>query len=577
MNSGGSDPVEIYLNEYRQKFAKATTDFLNNAVRSAGVDSAANAALSLEIDSLIAERGLKNKQKNRWVFLLTFLVIAFLAWGGFIWYSVSNSIFISITHWCCFVGFSLFCVFFLALKCIPKILDISRVIKELNNSISGKISEAKEQLRPFFAMFEWNTVTKLIEKTVPQLKFDDFLPASRIRDLCSNFDFSFDSMGFKSVLYTHSGTFCGYPFVFLNTKVFSWGTKTYYGHKTISWRVRVRGADGKTHVIERSEVLTASVTKPVPEFSEEKSLLFGHDAAPRLVFSREPSRLSGAQDSFFANLGKKAKLRKLHRLAQNMTDDSDFTMMSNRDFEVLFNSTDRNNEIEYRLLFTPLAQQHMVNLLNDTKTGYGDDFWYQKDEKITQIVSKHLASLNFSTAPFVPDEYNLIKIMQIFFAQYTEFFRSIYFSFAPLFTIPLYNEQRPASASAEYDVGSNDNKISAWEMESIANYQGESHYAHAESITGNLLQVHDVQHSGNKTSARVSAYGFKGKNHSEYISVFGGDGRTHRVRVDWVEYIGVKKISELDAYDSRAGKPDDAESRHGIRRRSTISFLPHGW
>ena len=573
MDGHSTGPVELYLREYKHRFAKLTADFIDNAAREAGIDSAANAVLARKINSLAVERDSLSQQKRSWVLLLSALIFVFLAWSIWLLYAGNEGNSPSLLNWILFIFYSLLALMCVWSKCVPKIKKLSSAINNLNGIISSKINEALDQLRPLYSMFDWNTVTKLIEKILPHLQFDDFLPEERLEEFYNHFALSEAFTNSKSVLYTHSGTHYGYPFVFLMTNDFSWGEKTYYGHKTIYWKVRVKGSDGKIQTIEKSQTLTASVTKPIPVFTEKKILLFGHDAAPSLSFTRSPSRLSGRKDSFLSNVEKKLKLGRLRRLEQNLSDDSDFTMMSNRDFELLFNSTDRDHEIEYRLLFTPLAQQSMVKLLNDRTAGYGDDFCYQKRRELTSLISTHLNDLEFSTEPVSLGEYDLAVVKQIITRRYEDFFRSVFFSLAPIFCIPVYNEPRVAF-TPQGGAGANNHRISSWEMESIANYHGQRHYQHPASITKSLLKVHNLRHHGGTSSASVTAFGFKGKPHTEYISMRGGDGKNHTVRVDWTEYIAVNKTSSFQARQAQASSSNAAPRKQGIHRRSIISFLP---
>ena len=59
-------------------------------------------------------------------------------------------------------------------------------------------------------------------------------------------------------------------------------------------------------------------------------------------------------------------------------ETTNFTAMTNDKFDVLFGATDRTNETEFRLLFTPLAQNSMINLIENAKP-YGDDFYFVKE------------------------------------------------------------------------------------------------------------------------------------------------------------------------------------------------------
>lgn len=578
MNSDTRDPVQRYRKEYRQKFFELAMNFLDRAVASAGVDLTANAVLSGKIDHLLAKRNALSRKRTLWIFLLLLPVAGIVIWGALLWYWLSSDRrTVSMEHWGGFAVFCLIGLLFILLKCVPSIRRLGGVVEQLNADISRKISEAWDQLRPFYRYLKWNTVTGLVEKTIPQLKFDDFLPESRLADFFGTFQFDPGEFSLKSILYTHSGTFYGYPFLFLDVKSFSWVEKSYYGYKTIHWTSRERDRNGKMRTVFHSQTLTASVTRPAPEFREEKFLLFGHDAAPGLVFSREPSPLSGGGHSLFRSIRKRFKLASLHRFERDLTDASNFTMMSNREFEVLFNSTDRNDEVGYRLLFTPLAQQQMVQLLNDTKFGYGDDFHYRKDRTVTCIIPRHLTRLAFSTEPVMLQEYNWARIRKTLLEQYTEFFRSIYFSLAPLMTIPLYNEPRVTPSAFSFGERG-DRLISPWEMESIANYQGEGLYKHPESVTENLLKVSEVEHlDENRTSARITAIGFKGIAHTEHVTVRGGDGRFHSVAVEWLEYIEVRRTLRMDARVAREGDPESASGADSNEffRRSIISGLPY--
>ena len=566
MSVCGQGPVELYLEEYRDKFAASLSDFIAEAVRRAGIDEAANAVLAKEIYSLQCRYQRLDNRLACWIMLLLALIITGIIWGFIAWSKSNAGAEVTTLHGVLFWTYIAGALLFICLKCIPAVCSINTAMNELKSLLDKKKSQALAQLRPLYSMFDWNTGTKLIEKLMPQLKFDDYMPEERLADFRNNFDFDTNIGQDRSVLFSHSGTFHGYPFYFLHNRVLSWGTKTYCGTKTIYWTERVRDSDGKWRTVHRSEVLTASVTKPYPEFLEEKSFVFGHDAAPKLHFSRKPSLLSGSDDSFFNNLGKKIKYSQLRKLEQNLTDDNDFTMMSNREFELLFNSTDRSDEIAYRLLFTPLAQQHMVSLLNDKKAGYGDDFNYYKKGLITTISSRHLTNFHFSTEPLVLNEYDLKIAKQRLFSYYMEFFRKVYFTLAPLFTIPLYNEKRNYIPPLE-----NEKTISDWELESLAHYQGEKYYQHPACITKNLLKVSSVAPRGNGATAFVTAIGFRGIPMTDCVQVFGGDDRWHNVYVDWTRYERVEKTSTLSAY--RSGTV--TVSGNCTRRRSLVAPLPY--
>ena len=74
-------------------------------------------------------------------------------------------------------------------------------------------------------------------------------------------------------------------------------------------------------------------------------------------------------------------------------------LLTNEEFEVAFNTSNRNNNQQYALLFTPLAQQSMMALLMDEKEGYGDDFDFDKHYMINTIMPEHLQVLDLDMTP----------------------------------------------------------------------------------------------------------------------------------------------------------------------------------
>ena len=135
------------------------------------------------------------------------------------------------------------------------------------------------------------------------------------------------------------------------------GQKTYYGEKTIYWTTRETDSDGKSRTVHHSETLRASVTAPYPEYYERTRLIYGNTAAPDLIFYRKPSGLAGREGSLRFKWDKFWLKRKARNLA-----DGDFAMLTNEEFEVAFNTSNRNNNQQFALLFTPLAQQSMMAL-----------------------------------------------------------------------------------------------------------------------------------------------------------------------------------------------------------------------
>lgn len=550
------DPVSKFQREYKKRFHAYVEDFLARAVKKSQINVRENATLTKRIHQ--TEEAIESAAWGRgWriALLVLFCLVGALVTGvlyyeGFPYPGTAYLI----TYWVGSLGLICF-------KLIPDLCRLGRQIDTLQAAVKELINETLEKLFPFYQQFSWTTLTDLIERTLPEIKFDPFLTEERMAEFRDRFGLNFAKlMEDKTMLYTHSGTFFGYPFLFYNTRNFVWGEETYTGTKFITWTTRERGADGKMQTCSHSQTLVASVTKPCPRFFEEKRFLFAHPAAPNLSFSRTPSELSG-KEGFFHGIRRRSQLRKLKAFESNLKDESNYTMVANQEFELLFETMNRNHEVEFRMLFTPVAQQQMVALLNDTKVGYGDDVSYIKQGEITLLSPEHLNHLPFSTEPTVLPDYDFKAVLTFYFTRYEEFFRSLYFTFAPLYTIPAY--QVPAPQEELQPAGG----ISQWEFEAIANWKGGEDYAHPASCTENLYCVDWMEQNPGSSTAYLTAIGFQGTKQVDLVPVFGRDGRTHLVSVPWISYSEVRRRSMITAYTDEANVPEGCVS---VRRRGVI-------
>ena len=552
------DPVSGYKNVYKEAFAREAEAFFQYAVRQGGINPAVNALQAMELDELYAEREKKSGKQGMWIFFLILLLSVFAVWG-FMLLIEQNPL--STVQLVLFWGYSIGALIFICTVVVPKLRALSSSLSTMSKEINKKYAQATAYLEPLYGSFSWNTLPKLFSRVIPQVKFDDFLTRERLADFRDNFGLLIQDEPDSTMLGSHSGTFFGYPFIFTEDKNFCWGEKVWSGARTVSYTVYTTDSEGNSVAETHYEVLTATVTKPFPEFPVTRQLFFGHPAAPELSYSREPSSLSGSS-GIWAALGKKYRMHKLRKLEQNLTDDSNFTMMSNREFEMLFKSENRDHEIGFRLLFTPLAQQYMVKLLNDQETGYGDDFCLNKSRLVTCLVSEHLSNTQIAPEPFSSSSYDLQKIRAKFRKNSEEFFRSMYFSFAPLFLTPAYNEERlhvPEYAKAM--------SISENELEGAA-ASHEEYFRPPESITENIFNIRNCRRQKGVVTAEVESIGFYGCSCVDYVPRLAGDGVFYQVPVEWVEYIPVTRRTLIHACREEALP----QGRKVLFRRRGLAF-----
>ena len=237
--------------------------------------------------------------------------------------------------------------------------------------------------------------------------------------------------------------------------------------------------------------------------------------------------------------------------------------MSNHEFETLFHAKNRDNEVEFRLLFTSLAQEQMLELLKDDEIGYGDDFTFIKRGKINLLPSKHLSASSLSTDPEIFHDWDFDRA-HLNFKNFNEnYFKNLYFSLAPLLAIPLYQQTRTYKDIYKGEIQS---PPSSWEQEAIANYYGAVYFKHESSITENILKTQLVERKDGVSKVRVTANGFGGKNRVDYESVWGGDGRFHRVPIRWVEYFPVERESYMYVSENSPVPESLAHSDQKLRR-----------
>lgn len=559
------EPLERYRDELKDAFRKNAEEAFAEIEQKAAVDKEANKATCKKIEH-VNELITNNTNKIsgfkwlKWLMIAAAVVLFLLP---FISYTVAANTWMIVLF--IVLGIALIVLAFTAVQ--KKIRVLTSVISDLNTKRKTLIQEAQAQMKSLNALFSWDIPTKLIEKTVPNIHFDPYFNAARVKQLSEEFGYTGSLNRDSSVLFSHSGEIKGNPFVIATTRNFQMGVKTYTGHLTIYWEEEVTDSDGKTHYVTRSETLTASVTKPCPLYEDRTFVMYANEAAPDLSFSREPEGLS--DDAPFVDLKKKIKRKNLERFSRKMNDESDYTMMANQDFEVLFSTKDRDNEVQYRLLFTPLAQKALVTLMQDKQYGYGDDFTIVKTKMINVVYPKHLQKFDINTDPEKWMDYNFDIVKQRFLRVNQEYFRAVYFAFAPLLSIPLYQQTRTRKEIYGRDLLGDS---SFWEWESIANFKGESGFMHPRSITPNILKTSLLHSNDNGTKEiEIQAYGFSGTNRLDYISVFGGDGHIHKVPVPWVQYDPVHKrstmaIKEFPEADTEIIRNDSRSTRHFRRR-----------
>lgn len=590
------EPLALFRDEFREKFHENAQKFFADLTEKSGIDTEANAATVQKIHAIEQNLEAAKSRRTRWGVGIGLAIAA-----AILLIVLASNQFISIRETqadasaapaggllaVAFAGLAgLALLFFKVLH--PGYKNANAAVAEQEVMLFNEKNVALEQMAELNALFDWDAAAKIIEQTVPRIQFDPYFTEARLNDLVSSFGWDNAFNDGKSVICSQSGEINGNPFVIGQLLEMNWGTKTYTGTRTVSWTEVVRDSKGKAQIVTRYQTLVGTVHKPIPEYSEEKLLIYGNDAAPKLTFSRAPSPLSGPKEGFWAKRKLNREIKRLEKFSRNLNDDSNYTIMGNREFEALFHAVDRNDEVEFRLLFTPLAQKQMLALLNDNEVGYGDDFHFTKINKINVVHARHLDSADINTDPSKFTDFDIANCKARFLAFCDEYFKTMYFALAPLLTIPLYQQTRTHENIYRDTVGK---PSTFWEHESIANFIGENHFKHPQSVTRNILKTSLVNRRNEVSTISVQASGYRTVERVDTVRVMARNGRFYDVSVPWDEYLPVQRttninISERDDMTRRKFKDAiqsseewanffrswNSNSRQAAFRRSIISF-----
>lgn len=574
------EPLEQYAVIFKTAHINNTSDFFEDLVRQSGIDEGANIKTVQQLRQL-EQQASGVSSTNKWWRTLRVVVIAtavltlFYVFSQYswLWLVVPTAIFSPAIYW------------------LNRVINDSHArLKQLQQSCEAKRAEAWGQMAPLNSLFDWDMVPKLVQKTVPRIAFDPYFSNGRMEELCNSFGWTGDLGDEHSIEFSHSGILNGNPFILARTLTHWMGRKTYHGSLQIRWTEQVRGSDGKWRTETRYETLHASVEHPFPEYGNQTFIVYGNEAAPDLSFSRSPSKLSKLEDGFFDKMRKNRAIKKLEKKSRDIGEGKTFSVMSNREFDALFDATDRNHEVQFRLLFTPLAQQEMLKLLKDNQVGYGDDFSFDKRYMINIVEPAHMRHTDIGGEPEKFYAYELAQARTFFNGYHNDFFRSLYFGIAPLLAIPLYQQHRTHS---DIYKDTNSSKSCFWEHEAIANYHGEAEFKHPDCVTRNILKTASKIEPDGSQRVRVTAHGYSSVERVAYVAVRGGDGRSHQVPIHWSEYFDVQRTSDMIVREKIPTTDDEAnvatdcepaalqkffeqhriEYRNVIHRRSIVSAI----
>ncbi len=437
-----------------------------------------------------------------------------------------------------------------------KIERLSKIVSEHRAKAEKLKIEAQNQLVPLNRLYDWNIPSRLFTKTAPIIKMDDNCTCKTLNYMIYNYGLPVHADNVSSI-FVQSGTIIGNPFLFERRFSQYMYQKVYTGSITIHWTTTSTDSKGNTVVHHHSQTLTAQVTQPASGYSLDTRLIYCNEAAPKLSFSRAPS---GANHMNEKEIEKHiAKFEKKLAKMQQDKINSNFTPLGNTKFEALFNALNRDSEVEFRLLFTPLAQKNEISLIT-SKVPYGDDFSFSKKGMINIIHSSHAQSLKFDGNPYHFYDFDIDRAKDNFVSYNMKYFQGIYYDFAPLLSIPLYQQHK------DYDpkVGNVKNNTSLYEAEVLCNFMDPQVFKPEDCDTEIILKATPVATSKNVDIFNIHSYGYQMIPHVTLVPKMGGDGYWHDVPVHWFEYIEVQKDTPVAVVTVGGTKQDYIANKDSI-------------
>ncbi len=544
MNEKLLEPLKYYETEGKATHEKNVNEYFDKLVSKSGINAEENRATVRkynEENQALQKLEKKSSSLKGWrAFLIILTVIGVILFaislGQFSASAGRGAILLVLG-----IAFTVGSLVLIFSKLNPKIKGLKGDIDTQTDKVKTLLNEAWTQMSPLNALFDEKDTNTLMETTLPEIDFEDTFTKEQEELFIKHYDFIDLESEECSVTASLSGKFEGNPFLFCRSYMHELKTATYYGSLVISWTETYRDSNGKTRTRRRTQTLTASVTKPKPHYHFNNYLVYGSQAAPKLIFSRAPQVKANMDEKDIEKQVKKGEKRLRKKAQKALTKGGAFQEMVNSEFDVLFGAENRTDEVEFRLMYTPLAQKNTIDLVT-SKTGYGDDFYFTKHKRCNIITSNHSQNWDMASPPSNYYSFDIDVAKQKFLDFNMSFFKSVFFDFAPLFCVPAYLEEpcksleTPEAYTSHYPY---------YEHEAVANSFDKSYFMPDFSIGDGILKTELVEKRASDDVVAVTANSYTAMEHIDYVPTLGGDGRMHGVPVRWIEYIPVTKTTHI--------------------------------
>ena len=552
-------PKLYYDTMLKAQYHQAAWEYYSALAKKANTDTAANATHVKEYNLAMAEVAAAKKKldgaKTGKGFATAGAIISFIlavlgiAIGAVnietLWYLIIVGV--------ALVGLGIFFIVFIKTKLNKKVAAAQALLEEKQKKAQELLDICEADMASLNALLDDSMPGQVLEKVTPIIDLDPVFSPERLCHLMDVFGMEEETDPDTSVLGVVSGHIQGNPFVLEHVFRHQLKDKTYHGELVITWTTTYRDSQGNVRTQTHTQTLHASAVHPAPSYWDETRLIFGSEVAPHLHFTRSPSGMSGKsereQEKFV-----RARVKKLDAIeAKALSHGGNFTKLGNDEFEAYFGADDRDNEVEYRLLFSTLAQQNLTELIKSPEP-YGDDFYMVKNGMLTSVASGHSQTFEYNQPAEYFRHYDFEAGRERFVNYCDAFIRGLFFDLAPIISAPLYQVTKPRDYLYGGQYRSN---ATSFEHEAMVNRLDHSLFYPKDADTSVPLILKEIgaKKVGKGDQVRILSRGYMTTPRVDLIPVLGGDGHWHDVPVHWTQYDEVQAENNIGMMDSHVNKP----------------------
>ncbi len=542
------EPTEYYQSNLKDLHLKNTIQYFDDLVKESGIRPEENKQTVKELKMKKNKIGLQEKILNKYRtirgFLIFVLIASIIAGIIFLFGAITGSIVMWIGILCSILFFGV--AITMGILISKKVNFILKQNEMIRNKLTNEAKELEDlawkQMMSLNSLYDWNIPSAIIKKTTPLIQLDPYFDAEKYEYLKEKYGLLENTQENVSTVFVQSGSILGNPFLLCRDYKQSWTQKQYFGSLLISWVETETNSRGETYTVTRTQTLYASVVKPFPDYAYETYLIYGNDAAPNLKFSRSPKNTAKMNENELAKYVR-SQAKELDKKARDaVRQGKNYTRFGNDEFEVLFGGENRDNELEFRLLFTPLAQKNELKLIK-SDIGFKDDFYFEKRKCLNYIQTAHSQNQDYIANPKTFIHYDYEEARKKFIAYHQSYFKNLFFDLAPLLSIPLYQQYKPKEYIYKERYRAN---IPSFEHESLANSFSISELCHPQTKSNVILKTHFIQRDKTADRVVIRAHSFAAEERVDFIPVYGGDGKLHSVPVYWIEYIPIYRDTPME-------------------------------